>query len=348
MLVSTRGIVEFANAAAARILRAAAPQQLIGMDCEELLRPEGRSLECASTPLAEPGGAVTLTVFRDVTRDERLRDAAEASGEYVWEADAGWRYSYLSDKVEAVLGYSAAELLGRRPQDFMPLGEERAVEEWLSKHAPEGRGVPRARPPLGHQARRRHLAVGERGPGARRRRPLRRLSRHGGRRHAAQAGRGAHRIPRHARRAHRPAQPHAARRPRRTGAILQAARARSQLAALYIDLDRFKLVNESLGHQAGDALLRAVAERLEAAMAADTLARLSAATTSSCCRRCARPRRPRGSRSASSAVLARPFVLDGRTLNVGASIGISVYPERRRATSPSSSSNAEAAMYHAK
>src|SRR5204863_309538 len=58
-------------------------------------------------------------------------------------------------------------------------------------------------------------------------------------------------------------------------AILNAARNRTQLALLALDLDRFKLVNESLGHAAGDALLRAVAERLQNALRReDTLARL--------------------------------------------------------------------------
>src|SRR2546430_11179713 len=58
-------------------------------------------------------------------------------------------------------------------------------------------------------------------------------------------------------------------------AILTAARSRAQLAVLCVDLDRFKLVNDSLGHQAGDALLRAVADRLQNTLSReDTLARL--------------------------------------------------------------------------
>src|SRR6185436_11340122 len=57
-------------------------------------------------------------------------------------------------------------------------------------------------------------------------------------------------------------------------AILQAARSRTQLALLLIDVDRFKLVNESLGHQAGDALLREVSARLESLLPSETLARL--------------------------------------------------------------------------
>ena len=108
------------------------------------------TVEVASVSFLERSRLMVQTVFRDVTEqrkaretlaegEQRFRDVAEASGEYVWEADAGWRFSYLSERVEAVLGYSRAELLGRRPQELMPLGEEARREEWLAKHAPDGR-----------------------------------------------------------------------------------------------------------------------------------------------------------------------------------------------------------------
>ena len=56
--------------------------------------------------------------------DQRFRDVAAVSSEYVWEADAEWRYTYLSERVEALLGYSRRELLGRRAWEFVPRGEE--------------------------------------------------------------------------------------------------------------------------------------------------------------------------------------------------------------------------------
>ena len=103
----------------------------------------------AGVSFLERGRLVVQSVFRDVTdqararealaeREQRFRDVAEASGEFVWECDRQWRFTYLSERAEAVLGYARAEVLGRRPQDFMPLGEERRVEAWLSANAAGG------------------------------------------------------------------------------------------------------------------------------------------------------------------------------------------------------------------
>ncbi len=129
-------------------------------------------------------------------------------------------------------------------------------------------------------------------------------------------------------------------------AILAAARSRSQLALLCFDLDRFKLVNNSLDHRAGDALLRAVAERLEGLVREDTLARLGGDDFVIL----------RSIKSVEDAavlaqrvldVLARPFTIEGTALNVAASIGISVYPADGRDFTELLK-NADAAMYHAK
>ena len=199
-------------------------------------------VETASVSYLERGRLVQQTMLRDVSeqrkarealaeRERRFRDVLEASGEYVWETDAAWRYTFLSERVEAVLGYLRHEMIGRTPREFMPLGEARAIEEWFARHAAEGDGLPRPGAPLDHQVRARDLAVGQRRAGVRRRGQAGRLPRHRRRRHRAQAGGGAHPVPRHARCADRPAEPRAARRPRRPGDPRRGAQPRQPRAA---------------------------------------------------------------------------------------------------------------------
>ncbi len=388
ILVSSGRLIEYANPAAARILRAASARRLAGMKSDELMLPasleryeerqryleagpgvtsfEDRRLRCldgseitvevASVSFLERGRLIVLTMFRDVTesrkarealaeREQRFRDVAEASGEYVWETDAAWRYGYLSERVESVLGYPRAELLGRRPQEFMPLGEDRAVEAWLAEHAPGGRAFRE----LVHRSMTRSGGVIWQSVSAV---PVRDAQG----RFIGYRGTAADVTPRKQAEARIE---YLATRDALTGlpnrvllgdrggqAILNAARSRSQLALLAIDIDRFKLVNESLGHQAGDALLRAIAERLENLLRADTLARLGG-DDFVVLQAVRNVEDAAGLAQRIQGVLARPFTIDGRTLNVGASIGISIYPNDGRDFAELLK-NAESAKYSAK
>jgi diguanylate cyclase (GGDEF)-like protein len=114
---------------------------------------------------------------------------------------------------------------------------------------------------------------------------------------------------------------------------LEASTLRAQedgqpMALLLMDLDRFKEVNDTLGHHAGDELLRQVARRVRSTLrAADTVARLGGDEFAMLL--------PGSDVIAAEAaatsileVLAKPFAIEGSMLQIGASIGISLFLER--------------------
>jgi diguanylate cyclase (GGDEF)-like protein/PAS domain S-box-containing protein len=369
VIVHANGVIEYANAEAARILKAGSPRELLGVPIAETIDPEQaerfrerlkflqlgpgrldfeeRKLVCrdgsrtvvevAAVSWLERGRLVMQSVVRDVTeqrkaraalaeREQRFRDVVEASGEYVWETDAQWRYTYLSARVEAVLGYMRAELIGRRPREFMPLGEARALDAFFDRNGRDGqpfrdlthRSITKSGKVIWQQVSGvpvRDAAgglIGYRGTGA----------------DITARKQAEERIQYLATRDALTGLPNRALLADRAGqAILAAARGRTQLALLLFDLDRFSLVNDSLGYQAGDALLRAVAERLQNTLRReDTLARVGGDEFVLLWD---------GLKSAQEAALVaqriqdtlqRPFTIEGRPLSVSASIGVAIYP----------------------
>ncbi len=131
-------------------------------------------------------------------------------------------------------------------------------------------------------------------------------------------------------------------------ALAKAQRKKTPVVVLLLDLDRFKTVNDSLGHHLGDRLLQAVTERLQSCLrGSDTVSR-------------------RGGdefvivlpdiRDAQDAVhvaekildsVSQPYALEGYELNITTSIGISTFPQDGQ-DMRSLIKNADAAMYHAK
>ena len=131
-------------------------------------------------------------------------------------------------------------------------------------------------------------------------------------------------------------------------AIAVAERRRSHLGVLFLDLDNFKLINDSLGHSIGDRLLQSVAQRLTACVRrSDTVSRQGgdefvvlltednfaedAALTA----------------EKILTAMAQPHVLDGQQLVVTTSVGISTYPADGL-TAEALIKNADSAMYQAK
>ena len=131
-------------------------------------------------------------------------------------------------------------------------------------------------------------------------------------------------------------------------AIQCASRQESKVAVLFMDLDRFKHINDSLGHSVGDLLLRAFASRLrESVRASDTVARFGGDEFVLVLE---------GLNSVADVlspltkVLSQfgvPFEVNGRELRTTASIGISVYPDDGQ-DAETLLMNADAAMYRAK
>jgi len=130
-------------------------------------------------------------------------------------------------------------------------------------------------------------------------------------------------------------------------ALRGAARARTPLALGLLDLDHFKEVNDTLGHDAGDALLREVSRRIQGTLrASDTVARLGgdefavvlpgddATSAVSAARKIL-------------AVLTEPIMLPGQRVVVGGSLGIALYPAHG-ADAATLLRHADVAMYAAK
>jgi diguanylate cyclase (GGDEF)-like protein len=112
-------------------------------------------------------------------------------------------------------------------------------------------------------------------------------------------------------------------------ALARGARDGSVVGVLFIDLDDFKIVNDTLGHAVGDALLIAVADRIAGALRADdTAARLGGDEFAALVENVQDPGAVEETANRILAALAEPIVIDGETsLHAVASIGITTTPE---------------------
>jgi diguanylate cyclase (GGDEF)-like protein/PAS domain S-box-containing protein len=261
------------------------------------------------------------------TSEARFRDVAEASSDWIWETDPELRLTYLSARFSEVTGVAAAAVLGKTLDQFF--SSDAASDGWaLLRGDTEAHGAFRdlrcryrdaagasricrlaGRPILGQdeafqgyrgtaaditaeveaQARANHLALHD---------PLTEL-------------------------------PNRVMLRERLDLALAAVRRRqSRVAVLCLDLDHFKEVNDTLGHGAGDLLLKEVAQRLQAGVrGTDTVARLGGdefaivqvsvdqpGDAQALCRRLTEE-------------LRAPFRIEGHELYVGASIGVALAPD---------------------
>lgn len=131
-------------------------------------------------------------------------------------------------------------------------------------------------------------------------------------------------------------------------AIALARRNNGRVAVLFLDLDGFKSINDSLGHLIGDKLLQSVAKRLlECVRAPDTVSRLGGDEFVVLIQEIQRPEDAGAAAERLLKAVADVHLIDQHEIHVTTSIGVSVYPsEAKKAVALIT--NADTAMYHAK
>ena len=136
---------------------------------------------------------------------------------------------------------------------------------------------------------------------------------------------------------------------RASAALRQARRSGCYTGCLFVDLDHFKVVNDSLGHTAGDHVLKALAERLvETLRVGDTVARMGGDEFCLLLQDLADPAEASEIADRALAVLDGYVEIDGMQVTTGASIGVAVVGPHDGATSQTLVRDADTALYRAK
>ncbi len=304
------------------------------------------------------GEKCLLSLLSDVTErrqameqlresERRFADVVDAAGEYVWETDPTGHYIYVSERIERVLGYTAAEMIGKEAYDFMPAEEIERLELWFNNRQNPGTPIRNLEyisitkdgkeiwqqvsgVPIFDAAGER---IGFRGTGmdiTERKLAEQRIEELATRDALTQ-------LPNRRLLTDRLSQ-----------GILSAQRSGGLVAVLFVDLDRFKTINDSLGHAAGDELLRMVAGRLQQLMRkGDTLARIGGDEFVVVLEALRVPEDAGAVAQKIIATLSEPYLIAGNTLTTSASVGISVFPGDAP-DGPTLVRNADMAMYFAK
>jgi diguanylate cyclase (GGDEF)-like protein/PAS domain S-box-containing protein len=132
------------------------------------------------------------------------------------------------------------------------------------------------------------------------------------------------------------------------GAIEEAKRTSAMLAVLFLDLDRFKHINDSRGHETGDKLLKAVAQRIRATMRnEDVVVRMGGDEFIVVLKTVRNTDQVSEAAGRITEALSAPIIVDGRPLVTTASIGVSLYP-RDGADMGELLRHSDTAMYQAK
>ncbi len=309
-----------------------------------VLRPDGSRLVISA--LNDISGLKAAErQLRDSER--RFRDFAESASEYVWESDVDGRLTYVSQRVEEVLQRSAESLRGLTVTDVTPPGEYERMLEWIRANGrPDGSFRDMEHRILRADGEVLWVRVSA----------VRMLDEQG--RHTGWRGTSRDITDR---KSAEERISYLATRDALTGlpnrvlfndrleqALVNARRKGDSVALMFLDLDRFKNVNDSLGHHVGDLMLKEVALRMQACLRkGDTLSRLGGDEFVVTLEGLQHAEDAAQVAQKVIASLGRPMEVGGHTLSTSCSIGIAIFPGDAD-DPPSLMKNADTAMYHAK
>ncbi len=279
--------------------------------------------------------------------EERFRGLVETSSDWIWEVDANGAYTYASPKVKDLLGYAPEEVVGKTPFDFMPPEESARVGVLFADIVAARQPFERLENVNRHKDGRR-VVLETSGV------PI--LDRDG----ALLGYRGIDRDITDRKRAEEHLTFLAYHDPltglpnrlllldRLHQAMIEAARHERRVAAVCLDLKNFKNVNDTLGHDTGNRVIQAVAERLVAGVrAGDSIARLGGDEFCILLADIAQIEDVAHVTQKIRAQLEQPLTVAGHTLHLTATMGISLYPADG-ADPEALLKNADIAMYRAR
>jgi diguanylate cyclase (GGDEF)-like protein/PAS domain S-box-containing protein len=318
-----------------------------------------RWAEISGAPIFDAEGAVigSIGVYNDVTvrreaeqtlrdSEERYRVMADNSTDLIARSDATGHLLYASPAIETILGFAPAEVIGKSVLAFIVPEDHdivRAATESLAWTGPMTFSY-RARRRGGSEVWLETTTRAVLDPATRQVTEIVSVSRDVTERHHAEA-----QIEYQAYHDTLTGLPNRALfRDRLTVALAHARRTRTPVAVMFLDLDSFKLVNDTLGHSLGDELLKVISTRLKSVLREeDTIARMGGDEFTVLVANISSPDDAPFIAQKVLDIVAQPARVEGHELYVTTSIGIALYPNDGD-SAESLLKNADNAMYRAK
>lgn len=336
------------------------PMKLLSRDGREVhVEVAATAIDDAGPFTLEPAAPAVLLLARDVTqrqmatqaiveREERLRKIMETMVDALIISDAQGRIETFNPAAERIFGYAAREVVGGPLSVLMPSDQAGHHDRYVADYVASGKSQV--------------IGVGREVQGRRKDGTLFPLEISlselflGGRRYfvgvlrdITERKQNEERLTFLATRDHLTGLPNRAMfQDRLHEAVTRADVNRHQVGVLFIDLDHFKNINDTLGHSVGDAVLREVAHRLEQqARAGDMVAHLSGDEFTMILDNLEAPEE--AARIATTVLdrLSQPFEVDGREIFTSGSIGIVLYPDNAESIG-TLMKNVDTAVHHAK